>query len=488
MVVKRLWCRGILCSLMSLNGLIVSPWMLVPVWGQTSPLDSIPPLKPLPDQGFGTSEVFAETEYTLGPGDRLKISVFPVEEFSGEYQVLVDGTLSLPLMGTFTVEGQTLTQLTNLLTQQYGQYVKRPVVTVSLTAPRPLKLAIAGEINSPGSYVLPIEGGQKFPSVTQLIQQAGGLTTVADLGKVQIQRQFKGENRIFNLNLWNLLKNGQLQQDITLRDGDRIMIPTQTTIDLAQTRLLSDANFGLSANQEINVAIVGEVYRPGSYRVVPQTGGSNTGGNSTRRQPPRLTSAIQLAGGIKPLADVREVEIRRFNRDGSQQMIAVNLWNLLKTGNIEEDVILQEGDTIVIPVAQDIPTEESEPLAAASFSPGVIRVNVVGEVRRPGIVEIPPNTPLNQGLLAAGGFDTRRANEATIELIRLNPNGSVTKREIDVDFAQGITETDNPTLRNNDVVVVNRNILTTVSDTLVTVFSPIGALTGFFNFFNVFRN
>lgn len=475
--------RNFLKPLICLSWVLTSPMISFPLLAQPS-LEPIPPLEPFPTDNRTT--VTTETEYSLGAGDRIAINVFPVEEFSGEYQILVDGTLSLPILGSLSVEGFTLSQLTEFLTLQYAEYIKRPIITISLLAPRPLKLAIAGEINNPGSYLLPITEGQKFPTVTQLIQQAGGLTTVADLSQVQIRRQFKGQPLVLSLDLWGLLKEGNLDQDITLRDGDIIMIPTQETIDVGQTRLLADANFGLSADQEINVAVVGEVYRPGSYRVIPENTTGTTGGNTTRRQPPRLTAAIQLAGGIKPLANIRQVEIRRFNRDGSQQNIPVNLWNLLQTGNMGEDVILQEGDTIVIPTAQDLPPEESEPLAAASFSPSVIKVNVVGEVRSPGVIEVPPNTPLNQALLAAGGFDQRRADQGTIEVIRLNYNGTVTKRDIEVNFAQGITDGDNPVLRNNDVVVVNRNILTTVSDTLVTVFSPLGAITGFFSFFNIF--
>ncbi|GBF82315.1 polysaccharide export protein [Aphanothece sacrum FPU1] len=467
--------------------ILTSPLVSLPILAQTSvrPLEDVPPFKPLPSQ---PSELLTETEYTLGAGDRIKVTVSPVQEYGGDYQVLVDGTLALPILGNIRVEGLSITQLTDILSKQYAQYVKRPIVTVSLTAPRPLRIGIAGEINSPGSYLLSVAEGQKFPSVTQLIQQAGGLTTVADLNRVQIRRQFKGETLILNLNLWKLLKEGNLTQDITLRDGDSIFIATQATIDVAQTRLLSDANFGISANQEITVAIVGEVNRPGSYRVIPQsnTGNAGTTGNTTRRQPPRLTLAVQQAGGIKPLADIRQVEIRRFNRDGSQQIIPVDLWNLLETGNLEEDVILQQGDTITIPLAKDLPSDEAQSLATASFSPPTIRVQVVGEVRRPGTVEVPPNTPLNQAILAAGGFDQRRAAQGTVELIRLNFNGTVTKQDIDIDFAQGIAENDNPMLKNNDVVLVNRNLLTVASDTLTTIFSPFGALTGFFNFANLF--
>ncbi len=490
MLFNSIFCSGVrsrnlLSSLMCAGWVLSYPIIPWPILAQTSPssLEAIPALEPYESENTTPS---TETEYSLGAGDRISVDVFPVEEFSGEYQILVDGTLSLPILGSLPVEGLTISQLTDFLTSQYAQYIKRPIITVSLLAPRPLALAIAGEINNPGSYLLPIVEGQKFPTVTQLIKQAGGLTTVADLSQVQIRRQFKGRTLTLSLNLWNLIKEGNLDQDITLRDGDRIMIPTQENVDIAQTRLLSDANFGLSANQEINVAVVGEVYRPGSYRVVPDRSAGGTGESATRRQPPRLTLAIQLAGGVKPLADVRQVEIRRLNRDGSQQKIAVNLWDLLKTGNIQEDVILQEGDTITIPTAQEIDPEESEPLAAASFSPSVIRVNVVGEVRAPGVVEVPPNTPLNQAILAAGGFDQRRAHKGTVEVVRLNFNGTVTKRDIDIDFAEGITQGNNPVLRNNDVVIVNRNILTTVSDTLITVFSPIGALTGFFNFFRLF--
>ncbi|ACB51153.1 hypothetical protein cce_1803 [Crocosphaera subtropica ATCC 51142] len=486
MVRKLYQCRELFPAVVSLNWMVISFLWCFPGMGQPPALDPIPPLEPYPDQIYQDYPSSTETEYTLGAGDVIRVTVFPVEEFSGDYQILVDGTLSLPLLGTFPVQGLTLTQLTEFLTQQYSLYVKRPSVTVGLVSPRPLKLAIAGEINSPGSYLLPVEGGQKFPTVTQLIQQAGGVTTVADLENVKIQRQFKGENLVLILNLLDLVKQGQLKQDITLRDGDEVIIPTQETIDLAETRLLSDANFGIVANQEINVAIVGEVYRPGSYRVIPESTASTGSQGNIRRQPPRLTLAVQLAGGIKPLADVRQVEVRRYNRDGSQQVIEVDLWNLLQTGNIEEDVILQEGDTIIVPTAQDLPPNEAEPLAAASFSPGVIRVNIVGEVRSPGTVEVPPNTPLNQGILAAGGFDQRRSNTATVELVRLNPDGTVTKRDIDVNLAQGIAEGDNPILKNNDVVIVNRNLLTAASDTLTTIFSPIGALTGFINFFNLF--
>jgi polysaccharide export outer membrane protein len=110
-------------------------------------------------------------------------------------------------------------------------------------------------------------------------------------------------------------------------------------------------------------------------------------------------------------------------------------------------------------------------------------------VRNAGLVEVPPNTPLNQGILAAGGFNTR-ARETSVGLVRLNPDGTVTQREINIDFAQGISDADNPTLQNNDIVIVGRSGLASFSDTLGSVANPLSSflniLTAPFRFFNLF--
>ncbi len=418
------------------------------------------------------------TDYTLGPGDRLRIDIFQVQDYTGEYQVLVDGTVNMPLAGAIKVQGLTMKQAAELVAQKYAPYVKRPIVTVSLLDPRPLKIAIAGEVNRPGSYEVSILETQQFPTVTDILQLAGGLTTAADIHQVKIRRFFNGREKVLTVNLWELLQQGNLNQDISLRDGDAVFVPTTDKIDIAETLQLADANFGIQATEPIDIAVVGEVYRPGSYELEPQRIGGTTDStnppNNTFKasEPPTLTQAIAQAGGIKPLADIRRIEVRRHTRAGSQQTLEVNLWEMLQTGDISNDVILQQGDTIVIPKAENLDPTEAELLATASFAPDTIRVNVVGEVDRPGVVEVPPNTPLNQALMAAGGFDERRAAKSSVELIRLNPDGTVSKRGISVDFAKGINEQTNPALRNNDVIVVSRSGLATVTDTLGTVLSP----------------
>lgn len=443
-------------------------YLAVPALAQKAP--------PKPD--FPQTQVSSETDYALGAGDRIRVDIFQVADLSREYLVLVDGTVGFPLIGTIKVEGLSTAQLTKLLTQRYAAFIKRPVITVGLITPRPVKIAVAGEVKTPGSYTLSMEQGQKFPSVTDLIEKAGGLTATADVAKVQVRRTLQGKQQFVTLNLWQLYYKGDQSQNITLRDGDAIIVPTASEINAFNVSQLANANFGININEEMNVAVIGEVYRPGTYRLTPDQSQSAAliNNSSAKRQPPTITRAIQTAGGIKPLADVRKIQVRRLTRTGEVQVMDVDLWNLLQKGSIEQDLVLAAGDTVIVPTATDLPPEESQILAAASFAPQKIRITVTGEVLRPGTIELPPNVPLNQALAAAGSFNDRRADQGSVELVRINPNGTVTKREVPIDFAQGVGETNNPSLRDQDVIIVRRNGLTATTDFLSSLFSPLGAI------------
>ena len=82
-----------------------------------------------------------------------------------------------------------------------------------------------------------------------------------------------------------------------------------------------------------------------------------------------------------------------------------------------------------------------------------------------------------------GGFNDARASRAKIDLIRLNPDGSVTKRQVKVDLASGINEDTNPILRNNDVLLISRNGITKTAEAANNLFSPLGTILGIFRAF-----
>ncbi len=452
-----------LLALLACNGILASVGI-----AQTLPL---PALQAYPS---ATSSPPSES-YTLGAGDRLRIDILRVPQYSGDNEVLVDGSLNLPVVGSVLVKGLTLEQASRAIADAYSNILRRPLITVTLLAPRSINIGIAGEVNRPGTYVIALQSSQ-IPTLTQVLETAGGIRQSADLRQVQIRRPHpSGIEQTIDVDLWQLLQTGNLRYDPSLRDGDTIFIPAASEINPVESSQIAAASFSGDEERPINIAVVGEVFRPGPYTVTgsARTGAAGVpGGASGAGRLPTVTRAIQVAGGIKPLANVRQVQIRRPTRDGIEQVVDVDLWQLLDGGDLNQDVILQEGDTIFVPTAPDIPLEEAAAIASSSFAPDTIRINVVGEVRSPGTVSVPPNTPLNQALLAAGGF-SNRAQRRSVQLIRLNPNGTVSQRGVPVDFANNINDQTNPVLNNNDVIVVGRSGLASVADTLDTALSPL---------------
>ena len=178
----------------------------------------------------------------------------------------------------------------------------------------------------------------------------------------------------------------------------------------------------------------------------------------------------RYADASEALADLRRVEVKRTTRFGDSRTISLDLWQLVETGDNSQDLILQAGDTVVVPTAVAANPEQIGQLTATNLSPDTISVNDVGEVERPGTVAVAANTSLNQAVLAAGGFN-RRARE-TVELIRLNPNGSVTQRSVDIDLAQGLNPEGNPNMQHSDIVVVDPSTAARLSDSLNTLLGP----------------
>lgn len=466
---------------------------LLPSTGMAQVVDrtSIPSVSPTLDPSLTQTE----DGYLLGAGDRVRIDFFNVPEYSGEYLVLPNGAVNLPQVGAVSVQGRTLKQASTAIAAKYEPYLTRPIVTIGLLAARPLRLAIAGEVNRPGTYnvqAVSASADTGVPSVTRLIQLAGGITQAADVRQVEVHRPRPynaGADAVIKVDLWQLLKAGSLRQDLRLQDGDSIFIPSATSTNLEEAQRLAAATFAAPSDRPLRIAVVGEVNRPGPYVLTPdqtnptnQTNGTPVNPLSTNAnlKVPTVTRAIQTAGGITQTADIRRVEIRRTTQAGPVQTINVDFWSLLQSGDLRQDLPLQEGDTIVIPTATALDNTEATKIAAASFAPDRITVNVVGEVVRPGPVQVPPNTPLNQAVLAAGGFNNR-AKKGEVTFIRLNPNGTVARRDVDVDFTQGLNDKSNPAMRNNDTIVVRRSGFTAVTDTLGAVLSPIGGVFSIIN-------
>lgn len=432
--------------------------------------------------------VYADEDYLLGPGDLVQIDFFNVPELSGEFQVLPNGTINLPQIGAVPVRGQTLSLTEKVISAKAASILRYPVVTVGLLTARPISVAIAGEVTSPGTYTLrPGDGttAGTIPSLTETLILAQGVTQSADLSRIVIRRPnpYNRSADSVTVNLWDLVNRGDINQDLRLRDGDSVFVPPSDGIDLDLAWRMSDISFATPPDRPIQVSIIGEVDRPGPYTL---TGESfrNTQGNTVSLQVPTVTRAIQTAGGITQSADVRNIVLKRTPRNGPGQSIKVDFWKLLKEGEFRQDLPLQDGDTIEVMEASELNNSEITEVASASFSPDEINVTVAGEVDRPGRVTLPPNTPLNQALLAAGGFN-ERARNGKVVLLRLNPNGSVSKKQIDVDLAADVNSEQNPAMRDGDSLFVDRSGFSTAGEIIRNITTP---FTSIFNIFRLFGN
>ncbi|MBN3870709.1 MAG: SLBB domain-containing protein [Nostoc sp.] len=438
-----------------------------------------------------------DTNYSLGGGDLIRVNVFEVPEYTGEYQIPPGGAINLPLIGSVSVLGLTAEQASDEIARRYSRFLKRPLISVNLLSPRPINIFVAGEVTRPGAYTLSLSGGAgnnpgvQYPTILAALTTAQGVTLAADVTQVQLRRKIgRSSEQTVSVNLKELIETGRLSQDITLRDGDTIVVPTATKFNVAESRNIFAANFAASQTTPRTVTIIGEVNRPGSYLVTPgntdgQAGATTNSGTASPTGLPNVTRVIQLAGGITAQADVRNLKLRRPTRTGSEQAIDINLWQLLQSGDANQDIIVQDGDTIVIPTATEINPAEATQLATTTLSPARIQVGVVGEVKKPGLTDVQPNSSLNQVILAAGGFNDARSSSDAVDLIRLNPNGSVTKRIVKVDFSAGINEQTNPILRNNDVVLVQRSGAAKTGDTINTITGPLGIILNLLNIFGL---
>ncbi|MBD1857794.1 MULTISPECIES: polysaccharide biosynthesis/export family protein [Leptolyngbya] len=448
------------------------------------------PTRPAP-AAASPAPVRVDEGYLLGSGDRVKIDIFGVPEYSGEYQVMSDGSINLPLAGGVVVQGLTMRQASDTLARRYSEYLTRPVITVSLLTARPIQVAVSGEVARPGTYTTTL-GDVGIPTLSRMVQMAGGIKQSADLKQVEIVRRRPGGGgtQTFKVDLAKLLRGGDLGQDVQLRDGDSVYVPAAAALNFDQSSELANSSLGASFDRPISIIVAGEVNRPGPQTVrgetiaVSDTGATTPAPGATtaaqRLRAPTVTRALQQAGGITQRANIRDIEVRRTVSNGTEQTIKVNLMSLLREGDGKQDIILQEGDRVIVPLATaSITPEDAAIMGRGVISPELITVNVVGQVEKPGAVQVPPYTTMNQALLAAGGF-ARGARKSSVEFIRLQPNGAVDRRRVDIDFSRGIDQAKNPPLQAGDTIVVGKTGLQSVAEGIGSFLGPALGIFGIF--------
>ncbi|MEA5441243.1 polysaccharide biosynthesis/export family protein [Cyanobium gracile] len=225
----------------------------------------------------------------------------------------------------------------------------------------------------------------------------------------------------------------------------------------------------LTSPRPVKVTIIGEVGRPGLYPLASFS---------------TPVSAIQTAGGVTLNADIRKVLLRRLaGPDGSQKQTVLDLAQVFQVGNQRQNPILFDGDTIVIARTEELIPEEILQIGATNLAPATITVSVIGEVRSPGTLSVPANTPLAEAIFRAGGAENWRANKNDIQLVRLNRNGTTTREVFSYRDGIGVSKGLNPPLRDRDTIIVNRTFYAEALDVINQVIVPLSQAASSYYFF-----
>lgn len=202
----------------------------------------------------------------------------------------------------------------------------------------------------------------------------------------------------------------------------------------------------------INLYIGGEIVKPGIYKVEStsssEKGGSVSAGLNTFGL--SITEAIQIAGGLKPRANIKEVTVTRGSNSEKE---IVNLLALLTQNDTAQDISLQPGDAIFIPAAEK---EEDQAqsyitlLGKLAFQD--VPVNIVGQVKTPGNFSLTNDSTLLDAIGKAGGLSDI-GTLTKIKLLRYDEKGIYRKFDLNVEelLRKGITF-EQIALRPNDTI------------------------------------
>jgi polysaccharide export outer membrane protein len=287
-----------------------------------------------PDEMRQISEPDAGAPYVLGPDDIIQITVYEHPELSaaasastdtnntgptggatsisnGSSDILIssDGTVQMPLIGVIPLGGMTLAQAKRALTSDYAPYVSDPDVTINVIQPQSMRYYLLGAFAAPGI---------KYPNHPLTLLEALALGGSVDIPNADLYQAYVAQGNVkLPVDLYQLLIQGDLSQNITLAAGDSIVIPS-------------------SANE--NAFVFGAVTKPGA--VLFSSGHLS------------LLQALSVAGMDLPsYTDARLSQIRVIRAGGrSAEFFVVNAAAIMngQAGTFD----LRPGDIVFVPPTQ----------------------------------------------------------------------------------------------------------------------------------------
>lgn len=173
----------------------------------------------------------SRNDYRLKVGDKLVVSVYKQPDFSTSLSldearktiVHKNGTIQLPQIGIMYVLDLTVREVRDLITEKLKKFLLHPDVIVSVGYHEKNRYYLVGEFSLTKS--IETEKDYKY-RLLELISEGGGIKReTADLRKAYIARN----NKKLPVNLYRLIEDGDLTQNIEMQDKDVVVIPRNTS-------------------------------------------------------------------------------------------------------------------------------------------------------------------------------------------------------------------------------------------------------------------
>jgi polysaccharide export outer membrane protein len=181
----------------------------------------------------------SRNDYTLGPGDVLRIQVFQSTDLTVEARISESGVISYPLLGVVKLAGLSPQQAENLISTRLkeGKFLQNPQVTLNVLQFRSQQVSVLGNVARPGRYPLETTGMR----LSEILSVAGGVApTGAD--SVILMTTRNGRPQRLEIDLVDMFTTGDLSKDVVLQAGDTLYV-----------------------NRAPNYFVYGQVQRPGQY-------------------------------------------------------------------------------------------------------------------------------------------------------------------------------------------------------------------------------
>lgn len=305
------------------------------------------------------------SSYQLGPGDSLKIIVWSEmgDETVYDVQVNPEGQVYIPIIGILGVSGKTVGEFENIVLGKLSGKFNHFKGQVTLSKVRTIQIYVAGEVEKPGAMMV-----SGLTTAFSALYHAGGPTARGSMRNIRV---IEANGRSQEIDLYKYFLSGNRKQDIPIKNGDTIFVPTT----------------------EKHITVYGMVSRPAKYEIKGDT---------------KLSEVIAMSGNILPEGYTGRISITRWTGKNRRKSFDVNP----NDKNAVDSFMVKPGDEINV--------ERSEGIVENS-------VKIEGPVHKEGSYSVNDGITVKDLIIMAGGVKEEDVNYKYGLITRKKSNGNSEK-------------------------------------------------------------